>query len=178
MLANAMRAPRAVCKSALRAPTKRLDNAASPLSETTCRAAPLTAACQDEDQESRSPAKSPVRHIKRPRHAALTMEDASEATSQPSQSQSGAGAGACDGGGGGAGRSQGDAAGPRQQQTQSGCTFSLPPVPGPPRGKSRFARPHSPATFKNPFLTGGDADQQHRIDSAMPKPLPLITCLQ
>ena len=59
----------------------------------------------------------------------------------------------------------------------AGCTFSLPPVAMPPRNKSRF-RPHSPATFKNPFLTGGDKDQQHCIDSSMPKPLALITSLK
>lgn len=67
---------------------------------------------------------------------------------------------------------------PTPPTPQAGCTFSLPPVAMPPRNKSRFARPHSPAAFKNPFLTGGDPDQQHTIDSSMPKPLPLITCLQ
>ncbi|KAI8472258.1 MAG: kinase-like protein [Monoraphidium minutum] len=123
----------------------------------------INAAAQNEDQESRSPAKSPVRHIKRPRHAA-GLEELSEATSQPSQSQS-------------SGRSQGDGPSTSSKQTQSGCTFSLPPVALPPRNKSRFARPHSPATFKNPFVTGGDHDQQHCIDSSMPKPLPLITSL-
>ncbi|GBF88132.1 wee1 kinase [Raphidocelis subcapitata] len=129
----------------------------------------IGAACQNEDQESRSPAKSPVRHIKRPRHAAGAWpgleERESEVNSQPSQSQS-------------SGRSQGD--GPStssKQQTQSGCTFSLPPVAVPPRNKSRFARPHSPATFKNPFLTGGDPDQQHCINSSMPKQLPLVSSL-
>uniref|UniRef100_A0A383VK33 Protein kinase domain-containing protein n=1 Tax=Tetradesmus obliquus TaxID=3088 RepID=A0A383VK33_TETOB len=115
-----------------------------------------------QDQRSRSPAASPVRHVtKRPRHAA-GYDDNTEATSQPSQQQT--------------------AEEPcTSSVTNSGCTFSLPPVPS--RGlnrPSRFGghvRPVSPASFRNPFKTGVDGDQPHEFDSRSLKHCPTVSRL-
>jgi hypothetical protein len=64
----------------------------------------------------------------------------------------------------------------------AGCTFSLPPVPSRGlRGPSRFGgpgRPMSPASFKNPFKTGGDGDQPHAFDSRNPRHCPTVSRLK
>jgi hypothetical protein len=54
--------------------------------------------------------------------------------------------------------------------------FTLPPVPS--RPKSRFFRPQSPASYKNPFLSGYDADQVYGMDPRHPRPCPQLTRLQ
>ncbi|KAF8055746.1 WEE1 [Scenedesmus sp. PABB004] len=116
-----------------------------------------------QDQRSRSPAASPVRHVtKRPRHAA-GFEDGSEATSQPSQQQMAADE-PC-----------------TSSVTNSGGTFSLPPVPSRVLSRpSRFGghvRPQSPASFRNPFKTGVDGDQPHEFDSRSLKQCPTVSRL-
>ncbi|KAF6266132.1 wee1 kinase-like protein [Scenedesmus sp. NREL 46B-D3] len=115
-----------------------------------------------QDQRSRSPAASPVRHVtKRPRHA-TGYDDNTEATSQPSQQQT--------------------AEEPcTSSLTNSGGTFTLPAVPS--RGlvrPSRFGghvRPVSPSSFRNPFKTGVDGDQPHEFDSRSLKQCPTVSRL-
>eukprot|EP00878_Enallax_costatus_P019821 GHUV01020925.1.p1 GENE.GHUV01020925.1~~GHUV01020925.1.p1 ORF type:complete len:507 (+),score=117.83 GHUV01020925.1:233-1753(+) len=114
-----------------------------------------------QDQRVRSPAASPVRHItKRPRHASA-YDDNSEVTSQPSQLTA-------------------DEPTP-SSMSNSGCTFSLPPVPS--RGltrPSRFGghvRPVSPASFRNPFKTGVNGDEPHEFDSRNLKHCPTVSRL-
>eukprot|EP00877_Chromochloris_zofingiensis_P005869 jgi/Chrzof1/1535/Cz10g11150.t1 len=113
-----------------------------------------------QQDQQRSPAKSPVRHIKRPRRLA-GLEDQSEVTSQPSQCS---------------GRSAGEPS--TSQTTTSGCRMP-PPCPRP---KSRFAKgPTSPCSYKNDFLRGPEhsSSQLMRQDSfgKSHKPFPAVTVL-